>query len=122
MASIRKCKLMDEAMVELLARRAGLDKALAKFPEDGRSGVAFLLPGRAGALSIIWGGCQPQPPPGGVSSVGVSADMATPNSPIWPPSSFRTIPAHRCWRDDLRDPSARPAFGLDAVAGQPRSE
>jgi hypothetical protein len=25
---------MDKAMVELLARRAGLDKALAKFPED----------------------------------------------------------------------------------------
>jgi len=25
---------MDKAMVELLARRAGLDKALAEFPED----------------------------------------------------------------------------------------
>ena len=37
---------MDKALVELLARRAGLDKALAKFPEDGRSGVAFLLPGK----------------------------------------------------------------------------
>jgi hypothetical protein len=25
---------MDKAIIELLARRAGLDKALAKFPED----------------------------------------------------------------------------------------
>ena len=25
---------MDKAMIELLARRAGLDKALADFPED----------------------------------------------------------------------------------------
>jgi hypothetical protein len=25
---------MDRAIIELLARRAGLDKALAKFPED----------------------------------------------------------------------------------------
>ena len=25
---------MDKAMVEVLARRAGLDKALAEFPED----------------------------------------------------------------------------------------
>jgi hypothetical protein len=25
---------MDKAIMELLARRAGLDKALAKFPED----------------------------------------------------------------------------------------
>lgn len=25
---------MDRAMIELLARRAGLDKALAEFPED----------------------------------------------------------------------------------------
>jgi hypothetical protein len=25
---------MDKAMVELLARRAGLDKALAEFPDD----------------------------------------------------------------------------------------
>jgi hypothetical protein len=26
--------MMDKAMMELLARRAGLDKALAEFPED----------------------------------------------------------------------------------------
>jgi hypothetical protein len=26
--------MMDRAVVELLARRAGLDKALAEFPED----------------------------------------------------------------------------------------
>jgi hypothetical protein len=26
--------MMDKAMVELLARRAGLDKALAEFPDD----------------------------------------------------------------------------------------
>jgi hypothetical protein len=26
--------MMDKAMIELLARRAGLDKALAEFPED----------------------------------------------------------------------------------------
>jgi hypothetical protein len=25
---------MDKAMIEMLARRAGLDKALAEFPED----------------------------------------------------------------------------------------
>jgi hypothetical protein len=29
-----KGRLMDKTMVELLARRAGLDKALAEFPED----------------------------------------------------------------------------------------
>jgi len=28
---------MDEATVELLARRAGLDKALERFPEDVRA-------------------------------------------------------------------------------------
>lgn len=43
----------------------------------------------------------------GVSSVAVTTDTATPGSHIWPPSSFHTIPAHRCWRDGLRDPSAR---------------
>ena len=32
---------MDKAMIELLARRAGLDKALAEFPEES-------LPRRAG--------------------------------------------------------------------------
>jgi hypothetical protein len=27
-------EIMDKAMMELLARRAGLDKALAEFPDD----------------------------------------------------------------------------------------
>ena len=28
-------RIMDKAIIELLARRAGLDKALEEFPEDG---------------------------------------------------------------------------------------
>jgi len=32
--SIEGAMIMDKTIVELLARRAGLDKALAQFPED----------------------------------------------------------------------------------------
>jgi hypothetical protein len=52
MASIRKCRLKDKAMVELLARRAGPDKALAEFPElmlETIAGHDPLDPGSAAA-------------------------------------------------------------------------
>jgi hypothetical protein len=32
-------RMMDEATIEILARHAGLDKALAEFPEDVAAGA-----------------------------------------------------------------------------------
>ena len=51
--------IMDKAMVELLARRAGLDKALAEFPDD----VAAAAEQAMGALARIKAPTDPRAEP-----------------------------------------------------------
>jgi len=62
---------MDKATIELLARRAGLDKALAEFPED----VAAAAEQASGSLARMKAPAEPRaepwPPmrvPGGAGS------------------------------------------------------
>ena len=50
---------MDKGLIELLARRAGLDKALAEFPED----VAAAAEQASGALSRIAAPADPAAEP-----------------------------------------------------------
>ena len=50
---------MDKQAMELLARRAGLDKALAEFPED----VAAAASQAAGAAQKIKGPADPRAEP-----------------------------------------------------------
>jgi hypothetical protein len=51
--------IMDKAMVELLARRAGLDKALAEFPDD----VAAAADQASGALARMKAPTDPRAEP-----------------------------------------------------------
>jgi hypothetical protein len=50
---------MDKAMVELLARRAGLDKALAEFPDDVTAAAEQAM----GALARIKAPSDPRAEP-----------------------------------------------------------
>lgn len=50
---------MDQATIELLARRAGLDKALAQFPDD----VAAAAEQAAGAAARVKGPADPRAEP-----------------------------------------------------------
>ena len=50
---------MEKAMIELLARRAGLDKALAEFPED----VAAAAEQATGSVSRMKAPTEPRAEP-----------------------------------------------------------
>ena len=50
---------MDKAVIELLARRAGLDKALAEFPED----VAAAAEQASGAIAKMKAPIDPRAEP-----------------------------------------------------------
>jgi hypothetical protein len=51
--------IMDKATIELLARRAGLDKALAEFPDD----VAAAVEQASGALARMKAPTDPRAEP-----------------------------------------------------------
>jgi len=53
---------MDKAVVELLARRAGLDKALAEFPEDVTSAAEQASGAAARIKAPIDPRAEPWPP------------------------------------------------------------